>query len=117
MFNIHNNFIILILFINLITIIGFIIGKLNYKKENNTSFISILTLTLGTFFIIYTLCLIILSINLFYRGSIIGGLLILFLSFIPFFLGKLSTYKSADVFINLQIIALITNLIIICKIY
>jgi len=113
MINIKYYFILFIILLNMANITGFIVGKLNYKNETNTKFIADLSLNLAGFFILYTLCLIVLTSYLLCTGHIMLGLLILLLTSVPFILGKLSTYKKADLFINLQIIALTINMLVI----
>lgn len=110
-------FLALIFSLNIATIFGFFVGKLNYKKGNNTKFMANLSLCLSGFFVLYTFCLIIYAMNLMHDGKSLFGLTVFALSMIPFFIGKLSTYKKADLYINWQIIALIVNLVIIMGCY
>ena len=114
MINIKYYFILFVILLNIANLTGFIIGKLNYKNENNTKFIANLSLCLVWLFISYTLCLLVIACELLYSGHNTLGLLMLLLTFVPFILGKSATYKKADLFINLQIIALTVNMLVIC---
>lgn len=111
--NIETYFFIFIVLLNIISIFGISAGKLYYKKETDVNLIANFTISIGVFFILYTLCLCWLSALLFYQSAYLQATIILILTLIPFVIGELSTYKKADFFINLQILALIANLFII----
>lgn len=108
-----NYFIVFIILLNIIAIFGICAGKLNYKKETDVKLIANFTISIGVFFILYTLCLTILSAYLFYESYYLLATVILGISIVPFIIGEFSTYKRADFFINLQIIALLVNLFVI----
>lgn len=110
--HLHTIFCWTIIFLNLITILGIIICKFNYKKPNNTNFMANWSMITGICFIAYTACLAIFSMALFYIGQNLWGFLILTLTLVPYIIGNFSNYQKADLFINLQIFALLTNMII-----
>lgn len=111
--NFKTYFILFIILLNIIAIFGISAGKLYYKKETDVNLIANFTISIGIFFILYTLCLILFSAYLFYECNYLFASVILALSTVPFVIGEISSYKKADFFINLQIIALLVNLFII----
>lgn len=115
--DIEKYFAAFIILLNIATILGFIVGRMNYKNGNNTKFIANLSLFVGICFLIYTLSLFIFSLDLILHGRNVFGFVILGLSSVPFIIGKISTYNKADYFINLQIFALALNMIVICRTY
>lgn len=110
----ENYLVMLILFLNLSIIVGITIAKLIYKNEYDVKIVSNLSICLGIIFVLYTISLIVFSISLAIYGRHIAGLLILLTTIIPFIIGKISSYQESDFFIDLQLVALIINVFIIC---
>lgn len=110
----ENNLVMLIILLNLATILGITLAKLIYKSEYNIKLISDLSLFLGCSFILYTILLFVFSATLITYGRPIAGTTILMISLVPFIIGKLSTYQEADFFIDLQLMAFVINVFIVC---
>jgi len=110
-----SSLVIISIILNISVILGLLVCKLNYKKENKIVFVSNISIFLNIFLALYTLCLIVLSIGLLLGGKIILASGIFVLSLVPFMLGKLSSYRSANLFINIQIMALILNLFVLAS--
>ena len=109
--------IITVTILNLLALLGFMFGKIIFKKEHNHEPASLYTVYLAVIFGLYLISLIIFSITAFILGYINFGVLFLTFFIVPFILGRISTYEKANFFTNIQIIVLIISLIISNSVY
>lgn len=114
---IYDNTVALVLLLNLITILLFFVAKSYYKKDNNTRLIAKISMWLTLFFILYTISLLVLLYQVFFRGFVLHSIILLIMAISPFIIGKIATYKKADFFINIQILTLILSLLILYIFY
>lgn len=101
-----------LIILNIINIILFTVGKMEYKKGNNTKFIAKLSIIISSVFLAYTILMFGLAFELISKNATIFGFFAFVMAISPFFIGKIATYKKADFYINWQIIAFAVNLVI-----
>lgn len=101
-----------VIILNLLTLLGFIFGKIMLKNQHKHEIISTYTIYLAVIFGLYLIFLIIFAITAFILGYINFGLLFLVFFILPFVIGRVSRYEKANFYTNIQIMVLIISLLI-----
>jgi hypothetical protein len=97
------------IFFNLLNFVGFSIGKYFLRKNFTMSFMSSYSMALGGFLILYLIGNLSLCIYFFSFGNKFFSLVSAIFFFLPFIYGSLSSYKTADIYINAQILTFLIN--------
>ena len=101
---------ILLLVSNLLLIIGFVIGKIVLRKnENNIKFFAYFSVAICVLFAVYFISILWFSLcNLFSTQAIYSIIFPIFL-FLPFIIGRFASYEKIHFYTDIQILTLIVS--------
>ena len=102
---------ILLIFANILLILGFIIGKIVlYKTENAIKFYAYFSVVICVLFALYFLAIILFSISNLFTGNVIYSIVFPIFLLLPFIIGYFATYEKVHFYTNIQILTLIISL-------
>lgn len=104
---------LLIIFSNILLIIGFGIGKLAmWKWENAVKFFAVFTVVMSFLISAYFIGILWFSIGGLISGNIIHSAIFTVFLFLPFIIGHFATYKKIQFYSDIQILTLIISLVV-----
>ncbi len=104
---------LLIIFSNILLIIGFGIGKLAmWKWENAVKFFAVFSVVMSFLISAYFIGILWFSIGGLISGNIIHSAIFTVFLFLPFVIGHFATYKKIQFYSDIQILTLIISLVV-----
>ncbi len=104
---------LLIIFSNILLIIGFGIGKLAmWKWENAVKFFAVFSVVMSFLISAYFIGILWFSIGGLISGNIIHSAIFTVFLFLPFIIGHFATYKKIQFYSDIQILTLIISLVV-----
>ncbi len=104
---------LLIIFSNILLIIGFGIGKLAmWKWENAVKFFVVFSVVMSFLISAYFIGILWFSIGGLISGNIIHSAIFTVFLFLPFIIGHFATYKKIQFYSDIQILTLIISLVV-----
>ena len=98
---------------NLLLIIGFVTGKIVlYKNENAVKFFAYFSVAICVLFAIYFISILWFSLGNLFSGHAVNSVIFIIFLFLPFIIGRFSTYEKVHFYTNIQILTLIASLIL-----